>query len=185
MLFGDPADFAIEAGIEPQLVAPSAVWGHMRVWCAGHALGDIEDGYCALYPSYTEFDWMSANLEGLWDEALSGLDDQATWNFLDGALYGYHGDVEIVDDRSLEELKRDDRRFGKFNFLTNWGESFDNGYKSFIVCSPNMPLRVLCRAFPRSVGLGVSITRVGFVRASREFIEWFTQQERRLSNSHV
>lgn len=180
-MFGAPADFAIEAGIESDLVPPSSVWGHMRVWCGGHALGDIEDSHCALYPSYLEFDWMGTHLEALWDDALNGLDDRATWNVLDGALYGYRGDVEIEDDRSLEDLHRDAQRFGKFNFLTNWGEQFDGGYKSFLVCPPNKPLRVLSRAFPESVGLGVNISRDGFARASRAFVEWFKSQERRLT----
>jgi hypothetical protein len=180
-MFGDPADFAIEAGVEPHLVSPSTVWGHMRVWCGEHALGNIEDRHCGLYPSYTALDWMSVHLEDLWDDALSGLDDRATWNFLDGALYGYHGDVEIEDNRSLEEVKRDAQRYGKFNFLTNWGEQFDGGYKSFVVCPPSKPLRVLSRAFPESVGLGVNVSRAGFARASRAFAEWFKDQERRLS----
>jgi hypothetical protein len=180
-MFGDPADFAIEAGVETHLVAPSSVWGHMRVWCGGHALGNIEDRHCALYPSYLEFDRMGTHLEDLWDEELRSLDDRAMWNFLDGALYGYHGDVEIEDDRSLEEVRRDAQRFGKFNFLTNWGEQFDGGYKSFVVCPSNKPLRVLSRAFPESVGLGVNVSRTGFARASRAFVDWFTSQELRLS----
>jgi hypothetical protein len=179
-MFGDPADFAIEAGVEPHLVAPSSVWGHMRVWCGGHTLGNIEDRHCALYPSYLEFGWMGTHLEDLWDDELGGLDDQAAWNFLDGTLYGYHGGVEIEDNRSLEEVRRDAQRFGKFNFLANWGEQFD-GYKSFVVCPPNRPLRVLSRAFPEPLGLGVNVSRDGFARASRAFVDWFKSQERRLS----
>jgi len=180
-MFGDPADFAIEAGVEPQLVAPSPVWGHMRVWCGGHVLGNIEDRHCALYPSYLEFAWMGTHLEDLWDEALSESDDRATWNLLDGALFGYHGDAEIEDDRTLEEVRRDAHRFGQFNFLTNWGEQFDGGYKSFLVCPPNKPLRVLSRALPQLVGLGVNVSRTGFARAAEAFVEWFHAQERRLS----
>ncbi len=180
-MFGDPADFAIEAGVEPHLVRPSAVWGHMRVWCGGHPLGDIEDRQCALYPSYLELDRMSTHLVDQWDEALLGLDDRAMWNFLDGALYGYHGNVEVENDRSLEESRRDAARFGKFDFLTNWGEQFDRGYKSFLICPPNKPVCVLSRAFPESVGLGVNVTRDGFTRASETFVGWFRFQERRLS----
>jgi hypothetical protein len=183
VLFGDRSDFAIEVGVEKDLPLPSQVWGHMRVWCGGHALGKFEDPYCALYPSYEEFTWMGAHLEELWDEVLSGLSDQAIWNVLDGALYGYHGDVEIADGLSREEVKRDDARFGKFNFLTHWGEQFD-GYKSFIVCQPGQPLRVLSRAFPASVGLGVNVSRRGFTQASIAFCEWFQVQERRLSGEN-
>lgn len=180
-MFGDPADFAIEAGVEPHLVAPSAVWGHMRVWCRGNALGKIDDRHCALYTSHQAFDWMSAHLEDLWDDALNGLDDRATYDFLDGALYGYHGDVEIEDNLSLEEISRDAQRFGKFEFLTNWGGQFDGCSKSFVVCPPDKPLRVLSRAFPESVGLCVNVSRTGFALAARDFVDWFKYQERRLS----
>jgi hypothetical protein len=182
-MFGDPSDFAIEAGVEPDLVAPSSVWGHMRIWCGGFPLGDIEDRHCALYPSYLALRWRRDHLEELWEQELDGLDDLATWNFLDGALYGYHGDVEIVDDRSLDDLRRDSQRLGKFNFLTNWGEQFDGGYKSFLVCPPGMPCRVFCRAFPPSVGLGVNVSRVAFERASKAFAEWFELQEQRLGTN--
>jgi hypothetical protein len=179
-MFGDPTDFAIEAGIEPHLVTPSAVWGHMRVWCAGNPLGQIGDRHCALYPSFREFDRMSRHLKDLWDDDLHGLDDRAMWDLLDGALYGYNGDVETEDSRSIEDLSRDAGRFGKFNFLTNWGEQFDGGYKSFLVSPPNLPLRILSRAFPKSVGLGVNVSRAGFTRASRAFVDWFKSNEQLL-----
>jgi hypothetical protein len=42
-IFGDKNDFAIEAGVEPDLVPPSLLWGHMRIWCAGVPLGNIND----------------------------------------------------------------------------------------------------------------------------------------------
>ena len=48
-LFGNPADFAIEAGVEPDLRPGSAVWGHMRVLCGGAALGDIEERTRAVH----------------------------------------------------------------------------------------------------------------------------------------
>jgi hypothetical protein len=155
----------------------------MRVWCGGLPLGDIDDHYCALYPSHIAFHWRGEHLDELWEPDLDGLDDLATWNFLDGALYGYHGDVEIADDRLLDDMKRDSQRLGKFNFLTNWGEQFDGGYKSFLMCPPGGPCRVLCRAFSGSVGLGVNVSRAGFERASRAFGEWFELQERRLGTN--
>src|SRR4051794_18443935 len=121
MLFGDTADFAIEAGVEPDLVPPSAVWGHMCVWCRGVALGDIEDRHCGLYQAFCGFRWLSEHLGELWDVELAGLDDVAAWNFLDGLLYGYHGDVEIEDGRSLDQVRADWAYWSKYDFLTNWG----------------------------------------------------------------
>ena len=40
-VFGDRLDFAIEAGIEPDLQTGTALWGHMCVWCRGVALAVI------------------------------------------------------------------------------------------------------------------------------------------------
>ena len=172
-LFGDRADFAIEAGIEPDCQTTSgSIWGHMCVWCFGIALGDLDDRHCGLDGAYLEFDWLRLNLDSLWDDELRGFDDLATWNFLDGLLYGYHGDTELLDDRTLEQSRRDDARWHRFNFLTNWGEQFD-GYKSFLVCPPGEYARVLSRRLPSHLGLGVSVTRRGIVSAATEFTQWF------------
>ena len=122
---------------------------------------------------------MSGHVDDLWEDALNGLDDLATWNFLDGKLYGYHGDIEIDDQRTDNQIYFDSRRFGKFTFLTNWGEQFD-GYKSFLIALPSKSLRVLSRAFANPPGLGVNISRAGFVQAAQAFVEWFQSQERRL-----
>src|SRR5438876_957707 len=163
-LFGDRADFAIEAGIEPDGNTAGSVWGHMCVWCHGVALGELDEQSCALYHPYSEFDWLAANLGSLWAVELIGLDDLAAWNFLDGMLYGYNGDVELFDERTLEDCWRDASRWGRFNFLTNWGEQFD-GYKSFLLSPPGDFVRGLSRRFPEHMGRGVAVTRQGFVAA--------------------
>ncbi|MHA3774784.1 hypothetical protein ACXR0O_24950 [Verrucomicrobiota bacterium sgz303538] len=125
---------------------------------------------------------MSNHLDELWDEEWAGLNDLDAWNFLDAALYGCHGDVRIEDDRTLEEMSRDGRRYGKFNFLTNWGEQFDGGFKSFLLCPPQRPIRVLSRAFPKGLGLGVDVSRTGFLEAVHAFAQWFEEQEQRLNS---
>lgn len=183
--FGDPDDFAIEAGVEPGLTPPSQVWGRSCVWCRGNALGDIADHNCGLGGTFQGFQRLAEHIDELWDDALAGLDDQEMWNFLDGLLYGYHGDVAIDDDRSLEQIHADCDRYGKFNFLTNWDEQFD-GYKSFILCPPGSGIvRILSRAFPCEVGLGVNVSKTGFLGAVQAFIGWFKEQERRLSSRCV
>jgi hypothetical protein len=110
MLFGEPADFAIEAYVEPDLKPPSAVWGRMCVWCRGVPLGDISERYCALYPAYCSFRSLPSCLDSLWADELAGLGDEGVWNFLDA----------------------DWAAWDRFNFLSNWGERFD-GYKAFIL----------------------------------------------------
>ncbi len=178
-VFGDPTDFAIEAGVESDRHTAATVWGHMRVWCRGVALGNLDDRYCGLYQAYSEFVRLTANLDSLWADELTGLDDVSAWNFLDGMLYGYHGDIELADERTLEECERDAARWGPFNFLTNWGEQFD-GYKSFLLCPPGDLARVLSRRLPEHMGCGVSVAQRGIVEATADFAQWFEAESRRL-----
>ena len=184
-VFGNRDDFAIEAGTESYLKPPSAVWGRMCVWCCGVPLGDIDDRHCALYPAYCGFRSLLSPVHGepkidrLWAEELAGLDDVAAWNFLDGLLYGYHGDVEVPDDRTLEECRRDAVVWGCFDFLTNWGEQFD-GYKAFIMRPPGGPVRILSRRLPDGMGRAVEVSRDGFVAACEGFVRWFEEQDLRL-----
>jgi hypothetical protein len=151
----------------------------MCVWCRGVSLGNLDDRYCALYPAYFEFGWLADNLGSLWAEGLAGLDDVTAWNFLDGLLYGYHGDVEVPDARTPAECRRDVVRWGRFNFLTNWGEQFD-GYKSFLLCPPGESARILSRRLPAQMGRGVSVSRRGFAAAAAAFARWFEAECKRL-----
>ncbi len=178
-VFGNRADFAIEAGVEPEGHTAAIVWGPMCVWCNGVPLGDLADRHCALYPSYTSFAWLADNLGSLWANELTGFDDIAAWNFLDGLLYGYHGDTELADARSLDECSRDAERWWRFDFLTNWGEQFD-GYKSFLLCPPGDSVRVLSRRLPASMGRGVSVSQRSFVEAASCFVGWFESESLRI-----
>ena len=179
MLFGETTDFAIEADIEPDLKPPSAVWGYMCVWCRGISLGDLGDRYCSLGHAYCSFRWLTSHLDELWASELAELDDVAAWNFLDGLLYGYHGDVEVSDARTIEQCKMDWKSWSRFNFLTNWGEQFD-GYKAFIQCPPDNTVRILSRRLPAQFGRSVTVSRAMFVSAAEGFAKWFEEQEQRL-----
>jgi hypothetical protein len=185
MLFGDPSDFAIEADVEPDLRPPSAVWGCMCVWCRGNALGRLEERYCALYHSHCSFEWVAAHLDELWTPELAAFGDDGKWNFLHGLLYGYHGDIDLGehDRRTLAEMRLDWAEYGRFDFLTNWGEQFDGGFASFLFRPPGQDVCILSRAFPPNVGLCVRVTPGGFVAAATGFVEWFREQERRLQTN--
>lgn len=180
-VFGVRSDFAIEAGVEPLLEPPSAVWGRMCVWCNGVPLGDLANGYCALFPAYHSFRWLLSNLSSLWEPELAGLSDAETWNVLDGLLYGFHGDEELRDDRPIERLRADWAAWNKFNFLTNWGEQFD-GCKSFTFCPPGEPVRILYR-YTDGQRRGVTVSRAAIVSASDQFVQWFERHESRLHGS--
>lgn len=172
-IFGDPADFAIEVGLEPEAVHAGILWGHTRLWCGGSSLGNIDKRNCAL--NAYAFHNKVKHLDDHWDESLEGLDDQSMWNLIDGALYGFHGDIKISTSRTQQEFQRDWRRYAKFNFLNNWGEQFD-GYKSFLILPPNKSLRILSRSFPKSIGLGVNISQSCFIQASNDFYNWHQSQ---------
>jgi hypothetical protein len=179
MRFGDISDFAIEAEVEPDISPPSSVWGRMCIWCRGEPLGNLSEPYCGLGAAAYEFRWLRCHLTDLWDECLEGLDDRDANDFLDGLLYGYRGGVEIEDERTSEEMNRDATRFSKFNFLTNWGEQFD-GYKSFILCPPAQPVRILSRHLPDRMNGVAVVTREGLLSAVEDFLRWFDEQEKRL-----
>jgi hypothetical protein len=181
MLFGDTNHFAIEAMVEPGLSAPSSVWGRMRVWCQGQFLGDYSEEHCALYPAYRLFKRLDSNLPNLWKKEFNELSDAALFDLLDGLLFGYHGDVELDDNRTLEQCQIDAEAFGKFSFLTNWGEQFDRAGKSFIVCPEASTVNVLNRSSP-SEGLVSLHAPVSSVQeAIHEFCGWFEQLQAQLS----
>lgn len=153
MLLGTKEVFAVEVMSEPELQAPSAVWGRMRVWCQGESIGDFEEPVCALYPAYCGFKHLASTLPNLWSPELEGLSDVALCNHFDGLLYGHHGDIPLQDDRTLEQCEQDSIKWGGYNFLTNWGEQFDSAGKSFILCKPDGDVCILNRSFSAERGI--------------------------------
>ena len=187
MLFGDQADFAIEADVEAGLEAPNAVWGHMCVWCGGYALGNIDDPFCALYPAYGAFGSLVTYVDRLWAAELHGFGDVALFDMFDGLLYGGRFDSPVQPPSSLfgEEGRRNWAPWGCFDFLNNWGEQFD-GYKSFIVCPPGGPVRVLSKSFIEHPEIASAICSAsGVVHAANQFRRWFEGQDLRLRGSQV
>lgn len=177
MIFGNKNDFAIEAMVEPELKAPSSLWGRMCVWVQGVVIGDIDDPHCGLYPAYASFGEMLDNLSSLWVAEFSSMTDREIWNFLDGLLYSYHGDIEIEDNRSLEEMQEGWQIYGKFNFLTNWGEMFDRNGKSFLLKQPGENLKILNLDFPLKNSISLQCTEFSFRKAANEFRAWYCKQE--------
>jgi hypothetical protein len=172
MLFGNPTDFAIEAMTEPHLSAPSAVWGRMRVICDKQIYGDYENPHCALYPAYCQFRWFRENVIDLWDSSFNGLSNSELHDLLDHAIYG-------DDNRNTQEIESDSMRYGRFNFLTNWGEQFD-GYKSFIV-SPMAGTLIILRRDEGGLLIVASCSTQGFVKAADEYLDWFHAETERLT----
>ena len=181
MLFGLPSAFAIEAMSERDLKIPSAVWGRMRVWCQGTAIGDFSDEYCGLSDTYDGFKSLESSLPNLWRQEFSGLSVVEIWRLLDARLYGNDGTTEIEDDRTIEECRRDWDEYGQFNFLTNWGEQFDDGGKSFILCPPEGDVLILNQSLPAQYGIALRAPLLTFKAAVRDFTRWFEVETLRLS----
>jgi hypothetical protein len=181
MLFGSRDSFAIESMTEPHLRAPSQVWGRMRIWCRGTEIGDYSDEHCGLFDAYVGFKELRERLAWNWMPEFSGLSDTDLWDFLDGTLFGYHGDVELLDSRTVDECKTDWARYGKFSFLTNWGEQFEKNGKSFIVCRPDGDVRILNRSFGNSSDFSLEVPLAEAIEVIQKFIDWFQGESIRLA----
>jgi hypothetical protein len=172
MLFGDREDFGVEVEVETDLLPPSAVWGHMCVWCRGGSVGNGDVPYCFLGVQVEHFVWLRDHLDELWHDRFAGLDDVAVFRLLDDLVYG-------DDDRTLEDLSADYNRFEKFD-LTNAGESF-NGWKLFIFCPVGADVHILFRHRDGPMK-SAAVTRTGFTDAVTSLEQWFNDQERRLGS---
>ncbi|MES2263471.1 MAG: hypothetical protein V4724_33545 [Pseudomonadota bacterium] len=182
MQFGERTTFAIEAMSEVGLQTPSAVWGRMQIWCQGAAIGDYTKEHCGLFDAYDGFKQLDAKWDGLWTPDFEELSDLQIWNYLDWRLYGCHDNAVVdADARTVEECRNDWQKFGDFNFLTNWGEQFDQAGKSFILCRRDDIVSVL--KWSSSISCPIVLhAPLGSVRnAIRDFSEWFEIESKRLS----
>ena len=100
------------------------------------------------------------------------MSDEAIWNHLDGLLFGYHGVVEMKDDRTVEQCQRDSMAWGQFNFLTNWGELF-NGHKGFILHPPGNSIRLFIRDRHARTYQRFEVLQRGFESTVEGFLRWF------------
>ncbi|MDD2468363.1 MAG: Imm42 family immunity protein [Desulfobulbus sp.] len=176
MIFGDKNDFAIESMVEPELVPPSSPWGRMRVWISGAFIGDYDDPHCGLHDAFEGFAEKAEQLNELWMADFENLLDTEIWNFLDGRLYGYHGNEELKDNRSLDEILLDAEKYSKFNFLTNWGEMFDRGGKSFIIKNHEGQLKVLNFDHQNNKVRHYLCSEFTFCKAIKDFSKWYKEQ---------
>jgi hypothetical protein len=164
MTFGDPSDFAVEVESDATPTSPrGTVWGRMRIWCCGRAVGRFEEAHCGLSGAQLELSEIADRLDLLMSPALSELTDEAAWHFLDTALY-------IDDDRPDENVELDSDAWSHHSFLTNSSEAFD-GYKGFVFGRDSHSLRILIKGAD-DVLLAFTVTTAGYVSAARDFERW-------------
>jgi len=181
MLFGSTDSFAIEAATESSWCLPPAVWGSMRVWCRGTELGDFAERHCALIRAYDGFKLLAHNLPSLWLPEFDGLSDEVLYDRIDAVLYGRQGETELEELRTPEQWDADHTLYGRFNFLTNWGEQFDRAGKPFIVCRQGGPVRILNRVTPGSPVSALEAAAADVARAIADFDAWFEAESVRLA----
>lgn len=183
MLFGDTTTFAIEAISEAGLVAPSAVWGRLRIWCQGVSLGDFSEAHCGL-PS-GQFDELRSNIPSCWYDEFDGLSDEQLFDALDRILYGYSHGVEVADGRADEQLMLDSNRYVRFEFLTNWGEMFDRSGKSFIFSPDGKTVKILNgpNGFMPLRTLNTSVACIQ--KSCEDYAKWLDQEGVRLKSREL
>ncbi|MEO6184380.1 MAG: hypothetical protein ABIP71_15005 [Verrucomicrobiota bacterium] len=165
MLFGNPADFAIEAYHEPS----GSSWtgfGRMCIYAKKIRLGHIDENHCSLFHAADRLREAVNEIKILWDESFNGLSDKETFDFLDRVLY-------LNSERSPESIQADWERFGRFNFLTNTGEQFDDS-KTFIACRNGL-VHVFYQLRNNKFG-SVSFSVKSFHDAIEPFLYWFDTQ---------
>jgi hypothetical protein len=166
MIFGSPSDFAIEAEDDGLPADPKGiVSGHMQIWCSDSSIGDFAEGQSSLRDSQRELAKLAADLSAITDPAFWTLSDEVLWDRFDRALYIDHGQTN-------DEIAKDQLEWGRYDFLTNWGETFD-GYKGMIYCLSDGGIRMLVQQ-PDDLIRKYTATAKGFMDAIAGFSLWCT-----------
>jgi hypothetical protein len=166
MLIGDQAVFAVECHHEPIPHGSNRVFGRMRLWIRGSPLGDIGEPACMLNVTEGRLKGVLARLPSLEDPSLGVLGDREAFDLIDRALY-------LGEDRSSDQILADASRYGRFDFLTNGGESFDRS-KSFIHGS-GPHLRILSLDADDRFHAAL-VPRDVFVDTTRKFLQWIAAE---------
>ena len=74
-------------------------------------------------------------------------------------------------------------KYGRFNFLTNWGEMFDRDGKSFIFCTPAGEVRVLNRVAAPERWLRAHLQDA--LPAIEGFLAWYEKECSRLGTQDI
>lgn len=160
---GDCSAFQIQCVHEPIPESEGRVFGHMCLRFGGDVLGDFDEPSCMLDVTARHFEDALSSLAEHDEPELFALTDEQLWERLDSVLYR-------DDDRAMEQIVTDARRYRRFDFLTNGGESFDES-KSFFVASA-WDVRILFKRDGQPV-IGRRVDRGVFVETLQAWLRWF------------
>ena len=168
MIFGDPKDFAIEVFHEP--LGPTWIgFGRMALHVQSVVLGDIQADHCGLADAVERLRELTVKVHERWDPSFSGHSDEEIFALIDRELYVDYGQTDVTVEDGL-------RRYGRFDFLTNAGEQFDD-VKTFIYVEPRGTVHILYQTEPTN-SRAVTCSIDSFRSASLSFLDWFDREVR-------
>ena len=161
-MIGERTEFQILCVHEPFSESEGGIFGRMCLRLEQDVLGNFDEPACMLNVTGGHFEdalrWLPKHDE----PELFALTDTELWRRLDAALYG-------DDDRNVEQIVTDARRYRRFDFLTNGGESFDHS-KSFFVANAH-EVRVLFKMGDRPL-VARRVNRGVFVETLEAWLSW-------------
>lgn len=131
----------------------------------GYAFGNISDPYLIDGP-ISELYRIATRHHPLWDHAFDELDALGIFELLDAAIWR-------DDDRPLDLIQKDSKRYAPYIFLNNWGEQFDCVGSCFIV-QPNSVYRIIWQD-DSGVHRSVDVPRDVFVSVVLAAHEWYAE----------
>lgn len=170
-IIGERTAFQIHCVHEPFSGSEGRIFGRMCIWLEEDVLGDFDEPACMLNVTAGHVEDVLKWLPMHDEPALFALTDEALWQRLDAALYG-------DDDRTMEQILADARRYRRFDFLTNGGESFDHS-KSFVVANAH-EVRVLFKMDDQPL-VARRVNRGVFVETLEAWLSWLNGE---MARSH-
>ena len=164
MLFGDKNVFGIEIYINPDQDGYD-IWGRSCIHICGSQVGDIEDPHCGLNDFFVTLNSRAQSARGLVHASFQGLTDREVFEALRNHLYD-------GPERDLAVLRANATEFGKFDFLTNVGENF-NDWCSFLFTRDHENLTILTQRFDETP-LSFSVPMDAFEQTVRSFVNWMS-----------
>jgi hypothetical protein len=137
----------------------------MCIRAGDKVLGDFDEPACMLNVTASHLQAILESLPQMDGAIFQRQSDAQAWDIIDKALY-------LDDDRSTEEIVADSKRFFRYDFLTNCGESFDNS-KSFIVRDGDS-VRLLFKTGDDALE-SIDVEVGTFCAAVRGFLDWIDQ----------
>jgi hypothetical protein len=162
---GDRAVFQIQYVHEPFPGSEGYIFGRMCFRFGADVLGDFDEPACMLNVTARHVEDVLTSLGDSDDPELCALTDEQLWEQLDSALYR-------DDSRTIEQIVADATRYGRFNFLTNGGESFDHSTSFFVGCAHEV--RVLFKSDDQPV-IVRRIDRRAFVETLQAWLHQYME----------